>query len=102
MINKIKFIIFLTLVFSSATIHALPLTGATLEGNNSAGGFLPSSQAVVGAGVEYSSIDWFGRDWFQVDISEDGLVEVAIKDVNLSHGANQLLTFNDVFSTFVS
>lgn len=96
--NK-KTIILLICVLSYIPVlaHATLLTGKMLEGDNSAGTFLPSPQAVVGAGVEYTSVDWFGNDWFQVDISEDGLVEVAIKNVNLFHGASQLLTFTDVF-----
>lgn len=98
MFNKIKSLLLFTLVLVSFSAQALPLTGKTLEGSNSVGGFQPSAQAVVGAGVEYAA-DYYGYNWFQVDISESGLVKVSILDVNLIHGASQLLSFNDIFSS---
>ena len=103
MFNKYKVLIFLSLVFSSAIAQALPISGQTLEAYNSRGAIGPSTQAVVGAGVEYTSVYWFVEDdWFQVDISESGLVEVAIKGVNLSHGAEHHLIFSDIFSSIDS
>lgn len=102
MFKAMKQMAMVVLVGASMAAQALPLTGKTLQGTNSSGGFLPSAQAVVGAGVEYISVDFIGFDWFQVDISEAGLVTVAIKDVNLGHGASQLLTFTDIFANIDS
>lgn len=97
-----KLIAVIVLAGASMAAQALPLTGKTLQGTNDSGGFLPSAQAVVGAGVEYTSVDWFGNDWFQVDVTEGGLVTVSIKNVNLGHGASQLLTFTDVLANIDS
>lgn len=102
MFNPMKLMAVLVLAGASMAAQALPLTGKTLQGTNETGGFLPSAQAVVGAGVEYASVDYYGNDWFQVDISEAGLVTVAIKNVNLGHGASQLLTFTDVLANIDS
>lgn len=99
MFKATKLMAMVVLAGASMAAQALPLTGKTLLGTNSAGGFQPSAQAVVGAGVEYTSVDWFGNDWFQVDVSEGGLVTVSIKNVNLGHGASQLLTFTDTFAS---
>ncbi len=90
-----------SLLFSAAA-SAGPLTGKSLGGTNSTGTLLPSTTALVGAGVEFTA-DFFTNPFFSIDFDEDGLVKVTqILSGGLVHGAGQFLSFFDVFADIAS
>ena len=83
---------------SRAAASAGPLTGRSLGGTNSTGTLLPSTTALVGAGVEFTADD-LSFPIFSIDFDEDGLVKVTlILGGTLGHGAGQFLSFFDVFA----
>ena len=84
-------------LFTCGTAVAGQLTGETLQGSYDQGGFSPSNQAVVGAGVEFRA-DFAGIPFFDIDIDDNGLVTVTdILGGSLGRGAPHLLSFFDVF-----
>lgn len=88
----------LALLTMSGNSRASLLLGETLAGSSTWTPMTPS-QAVVGAGVEFETV-LSGSPWFTIDFTVDGLVTVQwARAGGLSHGATDILTFNDVFGT---